>query len=82
MSARHPNYSNTKNGLALYYPNNSKAGYRGTVRRNRINNTISKHGIRYINEDIFIKHYPEAIAKEGSSYQLSMEQVNNLPDNI
>jgi hypothetical protein len=47
----------------------------------RVNNTISKDGIRYIDEDIFIKHYPEAIAKEGSSYPLNMEEINNLPEN-
>jgi hypothetical protein len=69
----------TLTGLAKYYANNSQAG--GTVRRHRENNTTTKNGIRYINEEIFIKHYPEAIAKEGSTYQLEMEQVRNLPNN-
>jgi hypothetical protein len=41
-------------------------------------NQASGLGIRYIDEDVFIKHYPGAIAEEGSSYQLSMEEVNNL----
>jgi len=92
--ARHPDYLpnfyktasglfavNTISGLALYFSNNSKAGNRGTVRRHRVNNTVSRDGIRYIDEDVFIKHYPGAIAEEGSSYQLSMEEVNNLPLN-
>jgi hypothetical protein len=47
----------------------------------RVNNTISKDGIRYIDEDIFIKHYPKAIAKEGLSYDLNMEEIKNLPEN-
>ena len=74
---------NTLTGMAQYYTNNSQAGNRGTVRKfvRRENNTISKDGKRYINEDVFIKHYPEAIVKEGSTYQLSMEQVRNLPNN-
>jgi len=47
----------------------------------RVHNTVSRDGIRYIDEDVFLKHYPEAIAEEGSSHQLNMEEVNNLPEN-
>ena len=35
----------TFTGLAKYFANNSQAGDRGTVRRNRNNNTITKNGI-------------------------------------
>ena len=72
---------NTLTGLAIYYANNSQAGNRGTVRRNRNNNTITKDGIKYINEDIFIVHFPNAIIKEGSRFQLNKEQLTKLPDN-
>jgi len=47
----------------------------------RVHNTVSRDGIRNIDEDVFLKHYPEAIAEEGSSHQLNMEEVNNLPEN-
>jgi len=72
---------NTLTGLAKYFSNNSQAGNRGTVRRNRNNNTITKDGIKYINEDIFIAHFPGAVAKQGSSFQLDKKQLVNLPDN-
>ena len=51
------------------------------VQRNRNNNTITRDGIKYINEDIFIKHYPEAVIKEGAVFKLNKEQLANLPDN-
>lgn len=92
--ARHPEYLpnlakkasgffavNTKNGMVQYYSNNTQAGNRGTVRRHRENNTVSKGGIRYINQDIFIQFYTEAIAKEGFICQLNLEQIRNLPNN-
>ena len=69
----------TRSGLAKYYSNNSQAGNRGTVRRHRENYTVSRNGIRYIDEDIFLACYPDAIAKEGSTYQLDKEQICNLP---
>nr|YP_009663718.1 hypothetical protein [Dactylella tenuis]QCW06855.1 hypothetical protein [Dactylella tenuis] len=72
---------NTLTGLAKYFSNNSQAGNRGTVRRNRNNNTITKDGIKYINEDIFIAHFPGAVAKEGSTFQLNKDQLTNLPNN-
>lgn len=72
---------NTFTGLAKYFANNSQAGNRGTVRRNRNNNTLTKDGIKYINEDIFIKHYPEAVIKEGAVFKLNKQQLANLPDN-
>ena len=72
---------NTKNGMVQYYANNSQVGNRGTVRRHRENNTVSKGGIRYINQDVFIKFYTEAIAKEGFICQLNLEQIRNLPNN-
>lgn len=93
--ARHPDYLpnlakiatgffavNTLTGLAQYYTNNSKAGNRGTVRRHRDNNTVTRDGIRYINEDVFISNYPGAIPKEGSSFQLDKQEVRNLPNNV
>jgi hypothetical protein len=72
---------NTLNGMEKYYANNSQAGNRGTVRRHRENNTVSRGGIRYIDEDVFIKYYTKAIAKEGFTCQLSMKQVRKLPKN-
>lgn len=73
---------NTFTGLATYYPNNSQAGNRGTVRRNRNNNTITKDGIKYINEDIFVAHFGgPAVLKVGATFQLNKEQLANLPDN-
>jgi hypothetical protein len=60
--------------MVQYYANNSQVGNRGTVRRHRENNTVSKGGIRYINQDVFIKFYTEAIAKEGFICQLNLEQ--------
>lgn len=39
----------------------------------RVHNTVSRDGIRYIDEDVFLKLLPEAIAEEGSSHQLNME---------
>lgn len=68
----------TFTGLAKYFANNSQAGDRGTVRRNRNNNTITKDGIKYINED---DHFPGAVIQEGAIFQLSKEQLANLPDN-
>lgn len=68
--------------MAIYYANNSQAGgNRGTVRRNRNNNTITKDGIKYINEDIFIDHFSGAVIKEGARFKLNKEQLANLPDN-
>lgn len=92
---KHPDYSpgltlrasglfavNTLTGLATYYSNNSQAGNRGTVRRNRNNNTITKDGIKYINEDIFVAHFGgPAVLKAGATFQLNKEQLANLPDN-
>ena len=72
---------NTLTGLAEYFANNSQAGDRGTVRRNRNNNTITKGGIKYINEDIFRDHFPEAVNKVGATFLLNKEQLANLPDN-
>jgi hypothetical protein len=73
---------NTLTGVAKYFSNNSQAGNRGTVRRNRNNNTITKDGFKYINEDIFIDHFPSAVIKEGAIFQLNKEQLPvNLPDN-
>ena len=71
----------TLTGLAKYFANNSQAGNRGTVRRNRNNNTVTKDGIKYINEDIFIDHFPGAVIKQGATFQLNKEQLANLPDN-
>lgn len=71
----------TLTGLAKYFANNSQAGYRGTVRRNRNSNTITKDGNKYINEDIFIYHFPGAVIKQGATFQLNKEQLANLPDN-
>lgn len=68
-------------GLAVYYSNNSKAGDRGTVRRNRNNNTVTKNGLRYINEDIFIVNYPDAETKVNATYKLNKKQLANLPNN-
>lgn len=71
----------TLTGLAKYFSNNSQAGNRGTVRRNRNSNTITKDGNKYINEDIFIDHFPGAVIKQGATFQLNKEQLANLPDN-
>lgn len=51
------NFVKGMTGLATYYSNNSQAGNRGTVRRNRNYNTITKDGIKYTNEDIFVAHF-------------------------
>lgn len=51
------------------------------MRRNRNNNTITKNGVKYINEDIFIYNFPGAIIKEGAEFKLNKEQLANLPDN-
>lgn len=40
-----------------------------------------KRGFRYINKDIFIQHFPKAIPELGSTYNLSQEQLENLPLN-
>lgn len=48
---------------------------------NRNNNTITKDGIKYINENIFIEVFPEAFIKVGATFQLNKEQLANLPDN-
>ena len=71
----------TFTGLAKYYANNSQAGDRGTVRRNRNNNTITKNGIKYINEDVFLANFPDAVLEKGATYRLNKEQLANLPDN-
>lgn len=68
-------------GLAKYLANNSQAGDRGIVIRNRNNNTVTKDGIKYINEDIFIYRFPGAVIKQGATFQLNKEQLANLPDN-
>lgn len=51
----------------------------GVSLRARENYTVSRNGKRYIDEDIFLACYPDAIAKEGSTYQLDNEQIYNLP---
>lgn len=59
---------NIKTGVAEYFENNSQPlDNRLTVRNHRNNNTISKRGFRYINKDVFIKHFPKAISELGSS---------------
>jgi len=72
---------NTLTGVATYYLNNSQAGNRGTVRKNRVDNTVTKTGFRYIDKDIFIKHYPDAVAEKHSTYNLTPEELKSLPDN-
>lgn len=76
---------NTLTGVATYYLNNSTgtAGpqNRGTVRSNRVNNTVTKTGFRYIDKDIFIKYYPDAVAEKHSTYNLTPEQLQSLPNN-
>jgi hypothetical protein len=72
---------NTLTGLATYYENNYQAGNRGTVIRNRVNNTFTKTGLRYIDMDVFIKYYPDALAEKHSTYMLTPEQVKSLPNN-
>lgn len=51
------------------------------MRRNRNNNTITKDGFKYINEDIFIDHFPGTEIKVGAIFKLNKEQLANLPDN-
>lgn len=78
---------NTLTGVATYYLNNStgtagpRPQNRGTVRSNRVNNTVTKTGFRYIDKDVFIKHYPDAVAEKHTTYNLSPEQLNSLPYN-
>jgi len=72
---------NTLTGVTTYYLNNSQAGNRGTVRKNRVDNTVTKTGFRYIDKDIFIKHYPDAVAEKHSTYNLTPEELKSLPDN-
>jgi len=72
---------NTLTGVATYYLNNSQAGDRGTVRRNRVNNTVTSTGFRFIDKDIFIKHYPDAVAEKHSTYNLTPKELKNLPNN-
>lgn len=90
---------NIKTGVAEYFENNSQPlDNRLTVRNHRNNNTISKRGFRYINKDVFIKHFPKAISELGSPlreeptpppsrgglgsiYNLTQEQLDNLPLN-
>lgn len=73
---------NMKTGVAEYFENNSQPlDNRLTVRNHRNNNTVSKRGFRYINKDVFIKHFPNAIPELGSTYNLTQEQLDNLPLN-
>lgn len=73
---------NIKTGVAEYFENNSQPlDNRLTVRNHRNNNTVSKRGFRYINKDVFIKHFPKAIPVLGSTYNLTQEQLDNLPLN-
>lgn len=74
---------NTKTGLVVYFENNSQpVETRLTVRTHRKNNTVSKRGFRYINKEVFVKHFPEAIPVKGSTFILTPEQLDNLPINV
>lgn len=73
---------NMNTGVAEYFENNSQPlDDRLTVRNHRKNNTVSKRGFRYINKDVFIKHFSNAKPELGSIYNLNKEQLNNLPLN-
>lgn len=73
---------NMNTGVAEYFENNSQPlDNRLTVRNHRNNNTVSKRGFRYINKDVFILHFPNAISELGSTYNLSQGQLENLPLN-
>ncbi|MEO0329119.1 MAG: hypothetical protein AAF217_11055 [Pseudomonadota bacterium] len=73
---------NTKTGHVEYFENNSQPlDDRLTVRTHRNKNTISKRGFRYIDKDVFIKHFPEAVAERGFTFNLTTEQLKNLPKN-
>jgi hypothetical protein len=67
--------------VAIYYLNNSQAGNRGTIISNRVNNAVTKSGLRFIDKDIFLKHYPNAVAEKDSTYNLTPEQLKSLPYN-
>ena len=73
---------NMNTGIAEYFENNSQLlDDRLTVRNHRKNNTVSKRGFRYINKDVFINNFPNAIPELGSTYNLTREQLDNLPLN-
>lgn len=73
---------NINTGIAEYFENNSQLlDDRLTVRNHRKNNTVSKRGFRYINKDVFINNFPNAIPELGFTYNLTREQLDNLPLN-
>lgn len=73
---------NLNTGVVVYFENNSQPlDDRLTVRRHRKNNTVSKRGFRYIDKDVFLKNFPEATVKKGSTYVLDKWQLENLPCN-
>lgn len=62
---------NLNTGVAEYFENNSQhLDDRLTVRTHRKKNTVSKRSFRYIDKDVFIKNFTEAIPKKGSTYVL------------
>lgn len=73
---------NVNTGVVEYFENNSQPlDDRLTVRIHRKNNTTSKRGFRYINKDVFIKQFPEAVPERKFIFKLTQKQLDNLPLN-
>ena len=74
----------TAGGLCTWYANfSSVTGVnRGTVRRNLVNNTVSKTGVRYILANVLIKQFPDAVSGIGGTYKLSPKQMKDFSKNF
>lgn len=70
-------------GVCTWYANNNQVPNvsSSTVTRRRHTNTVTSNNLRFINADLFIKHYPDAVNAQGSTYMLTQDQLKNLPSN-
>ena len=75
---------NVNTGVVEYYENNYQPlDDRLTVRIHRKNNTMApRRGHWYINKDVFIKQFPNAVAERKFIFKLTQEQLINLPVNF
>jgi hypothetical protein len=70
-------------GLCTWYENNQRVPNvsSSTVLRSRNKNKVTQSGLRFINADVFVKHFPEAVNGPGSTFKLSAQDLQQLPLN-
>ncbi len=76
-------FSITALGLVTWHRNKSVLTNisRQQVQNLMLMNKASSTGIRYIKAEVFLQHYPDAIAGPGRTYKLTTIQMKSLPNN-